>query len=277
MAIRSAMGLLVLVTAAWALSEQRRAVRWRQVAAGLGLQLVLALALLKLPGSEQAFLVLNRAILALEAATTSGTSFVFGYLGGGSFPFPVTQPGATFILAFKALPLVLVMSALSAVLFHWRVVPAVVRGFSWLLQKSLGIGGAVGVAAAANVFVGMVEAPLLVRPYLRQMSRSELFAVMTCGLATIAGTVLALYASILRDAVPGVVGHILTASLISAPAALVIARLMVPAGGETTGGELQHPEHYSGTVDAITRGTASGITLLLNIVAMLIVFVALVS
>ncbi|MDF1552685.1 MAG: nucleoside transporter C-terminal domain-containing protein [Deferrisomatales bacterium] len=277
MAIRSAVGLLVLVTAAWALSERRRAVRWRKVAAGLGLQLVLALGLLKLPGSEQAFLVLNRAILALEAATAAGTSFVFGYLGGGSFPFPVTQPGATFILAFKALPLVLVMSSLSAVLFHWRVVPAVVRGFSWLLQKSLGIGGAVGVAAAANVFVGMVEAPLLVRPYLRQMSRSELFAVMTCGLATIAGTVLALYASILRDAVPGVVGHILTASLISAPAALVIARLMVPAEGENTGGELQHPEHYSGTVDAITRGTASGITLLLNIVAMLIVFVALVS
>jgi CNT family concentrative nucleoside transporter len=277
MAIRSALGLAALVAAGWALSERRSAVRWRAVALGLGLQLALALVLLKLPGSDPVFLALNRSILALETATGAGTAFVFGYLGGGTPPFQVTQPGATFILAFRALPLVLVMSALSALLFHWRVVPVVVRGFSWILQRSLGVGGAVGVSAAANVFVGMVEAPLLVRPYLRQMSRSELFAVMTCGLATIAGTVLALYASILRAAVPGVVGHILTASLISAPAALVVAHLMVPGAGEATGGELQHPEEYAGSMDAITRGTASGITLLLQIVAMLIVFVALVS
>ena len=277
MAVQSAFGLLCLIGLSWVLSEDRRRVRWRMVAAGVAMQLVLALVLLKLPGSKGLFLGLNRAILALEEATGAGTAFVFGYLGGGPFPFETTQPPATFILAFKSLPLVLVMSALSALLFHWRVVPVVVRGFSWLLQKTLGIGGAVGVSAAANVFVGMVEAPLLVRPYLRQMTRSELFAIMTCGLATIAGTVLALYASILRESVPDVVGHILTASLISAPAALVVALLMVPGDGQATSGELRHPEDYSGAVDAITRGTASGITLLLNIVAMLIVFVALVS
>ncbi|GAB4257431.1 MAG: nucleoside transporter C-terminal domain-containing protein [Deferrisomatales bacterium] len=274
---RSGLGLIALAALAWALSEDRRAVRLRPVAIGLGLQLLLAAALLKLSGSRELFLGLNRAILALERATREGTGFVFGYLGGGPLPFAETRPGASFVLAFQALPLVLVMSALSALLFHWRVLPWVVRSFSWGLRKTLGIGGAVGVSAAANVFVGMVEAPLLVRPYLNAMSRGELFAVMTCGMATIAGTVLALYASILQGAIPDVVGHLLTASLISAPAALTVAHLMVPHTGDSTEGELAAPEAYGSSMDAVTRGTADGVGLLLHIVALLVVLVALVS
>ncbi|MBE0616961.1 MAG: nucleoside:proton symporter [Proteobacteria bacterium] len=277
MAWRSALGFLALAGVAWALSEDRHRIRARLVAAGLLLQVGLGALLLKLPPAKAAFLTLNRAILSLEEATTAGTSFVFGYLGGGSFPAEVTNPGASFVLAFRALPLVLVMSALSALLFHWKVLPLVVRGFSWALARSLGIGGALGLAAAANVFVGMVEAPLLVRPYLREMDRGELFAVMTCGMATIAGTVLALYASILRETIPGAVGHILTASLISAPAALTVAHLMVPHRGEPTRGELQHPDRSGSSMEAITRGTTDGVALLLNIVALLVVLVALVS
>jgi len=277
MAWRSALGFLALAAFAWGLSENRWAVRPKLVAAGLLLQVGLGALLLKFPPSKDFFLALNRAILSLEEATGAGTSFVFGYLGGGPFPGEVTHPAASFVLAFRALPLVLVMSALSSLLFYWRVLPLVVRGFSWVLERSLGVGGALGLSAAANVFVGMVEAPLLVRPYLRDLSRGELFAVMTCGMATIAGTVLALYASILRTVIPDVVGHILTASLISAPAALTVAHLMVPDRGEPTRGELRHPTHYGSAMDAVTRGTGDGIALLLNIVAMLVVLVALVS
>ena len=277
MAWQSLFGFLTLAALAWAASEERRAVKFRLVAAGLLLQVGLAALLLRLPPSKELFLALNRGILALEEATAAGTSFVFGYLGGGALPFEVANPAGTFVLAFRALPLVLVMSALSALLFHWRVLPLLVRGFSRALERSLGVGGAVGLSAAANVFVGMVEAPLLVRPYLRQMGRGEIFAVMTCGMATIAGTVLALYASILKDVIPDVVGHILTASLISAPAAITVAHLMVPEGGEPTHGELGEANSYGSSMDAVTRGTADGVGLLLNIVAMLVVLVALVS
>ncbi|WP_029733832.1 NupC/NupG family nucleoside CNT transporter [Deferrisoma camini] len=276
-AIRSALGLVVLCALAWGLGENRRAVRWRTVAVGVGLQVAIALVLLKLPPSKGLFLALNRAMDALQEATRAGTSFVFGYLGGAPLPFQEVSAGGSFVLAFQALPIVLVMSALSAVLFHWRVVPWVVRGFSWLLERTLGVGGAVGLSAAANVFVGMVEAPLLVRPYLERMGRGELFMVMTAGMATIAGTVLALYASILGPVLPDAIGHILTASLISAPAAVVAAHLMVPETGEPTGGGLAPPDDYASTMDAVTKGTLAGLGLLLNIVAMLVVLVALVS
>lgn len=275
--LQSVLGLLGLPMIAWLLSENRRAVRWKTVIGGLILQLVLAAALLKLPFFKQLFLILNDMMLALQNATQAGTVFVFGFLGGGPVPFEETQPGASFVLAFRALPLVLVVSALSALLFYWRVLPIVVRGFSRLLQRSMDIGGALGVAAAANIFVGMVEAPLFIRPYLRDMSRSELFAVMTCGMATIAGTVMVLYAVILGPVIPDAIGHILIASLISAPAALMVAVLMVPGDSRATAGDLVPPQQAENSMDAITRGTLQGVELLLNIVAMLIVLVALVA
>nr|WP_181448057.1 nucleoside transporter C-terminal domain-containing protein [Dissulfurirhabdus thermomarina] len=267
---------MVLTGLAWALGEDRRRFPFRVAGAGLGLQLLLAILLLKLPPCKAVFLGLNRLVTALGDATQAGTAFVFGYLGGGPPPFPVTVPEATYVLAFRALPLVLVMSALSALLFHWRILPAVVRAFARLLQRGLGVGGAVGVAAAANVFVGMVEAPILVRPYLARLTRGELFTVMTCGMATIAGTVMVLYAEILRGVLPDAMGHILTASLISAPAAVTVARIMVPEAAPPTGGGDVPPSEAAGAMDAVARGTVQGAALLLNIVAMLVVFVALV-
>lgn len=275
--VHSLLGLAALVGLAWAMSEDRRTVDKRVLVGGLGLQIVLALILLKLPGSREVFLALNQAVGALEKATGAGTSFVFGYLGGSAVPFDVKYPGNNFILAFKALPLILVVSALSSLLFYWRVLPLVVRGFSYLLTRTMGIGGALGVGVAANIFVGMVEAPLLVKPYLARISRSEMFVLMTSGMATIAGTVLVLYGSILRDAVPGAVGHILTASLISAPAAILVARLMIPETGEGTQGEWTPPRVASGSMDAVTRGTGDGIKVFINVVGMLIVLVALVA
>ncbi len=272
----SFLGLIALTAIAWILSENRRLVRIKPIVVGLGLQFFLALLLLKVPYSTEFFSLLNRAVLALQESTNSGTSFVFGYLGGGTLPFPEKTPGAGFILAFRALPLILIVSALSSLLFYWRVIPVIVRFFSRLLQKTMNIGGAVGVGAAANIFVGMIEAPLFIRPYLKNLSRNELFTIMTCGMATIAGTVMVLYASILRDVVPGAMGHILVASIISAPAAITVARIMVPEDGLATDGEIAPPRQASGAMDAISKGTADGITFLINITAMLIVLVALV-
>ena len=280
MSWQSVLGIIFFTGLAWGLSEQRSRVSWKVAAVGLLLQLGLALLLLKISVIQTLFLGLNDIVTALQDATRAGTSFVFGYIGGGPLPFQEPYPGASFTLAFQALPLILVVSALSAALFHWRVLPRVVRGFSWALEKSLGVSGAGGFAVAANIFVGMVEAPLLVRPYIARLSRSDLFMVMTAGMATIAGTMMVLYASVLGGAIDNALGHILTASLISAPAAIMVARLMVPGGDETSLGDetsFEVPRQYASTMDAVTRGTIDGVQLLINVVAMLIVMVALVS
>ena len=275
--MQAALGIAGLLAIAWLLSERRREVPWRAVAAGLVLVFVLALLFLRVPYAKDAFLWLNDVLLVLEKATQAGTGFVFGYLGGGKAPFAETDPGASFILAFRALPLVLVISALSALLFHWRVLPAIVRAISWLLEKSMRVGGVLGLSTAANVFVGMVEAPLFIRPYLARVSRGELFAIMTGGMASIAGTVLFLYASILGPVLPAAVAHLLIASILSAPAALAVAFVMVPPAGAPAGGRIDMPSEYASSMDALTRGTLDGAQLLLNIVAMLVVFVALVA
>jgi CNT family concentrative nucleoside transporter len=277
LALQSALGFLALCLIAWLLSEDRRAVPWRIVVSGAILQIVLAAALLKLPLFRDVFLALNDLLSALERATQEGTRFVFGFLGGGPQPY-VERPGASsFVLAFRALPLILVVSALSSLLFYWRVLPVVVRAFAAVLEKAMGVGGAVGLSTAANIFVGMVEAPLLVRPYLKEMSRGELFIVMTAGMAGIAGTVMALYAAILGPVVPDALGHILSASIISAPAAILVAAVMVPPRGAPTSGKLLPAQPAKSSMDAVTRGTLDGLQLLLAIVAMLIVLIALVT
>ena len=274
--IHGAAGIAGLLAIAWIVSENRRGVPWRAVGAGLALQVALALLFLKVELLKAAFLRLNDALLMLEKATQAGTSLVFGYLGGGEAPFPVSNAQANFILAFRALPLVLVISALSALLFHWRVLPAIVRAISFLLEKSMRVGGVVGLSTAANIFVGMVEAPLFVRPYLARVSRGELFAIMVGGMASIAGTVLFLYGAILGPTIPDAVAHLLIASILSAPAALIVAFLMVPPQALTGGAVVLESQATSG-MDALTRGTLDGAQLLLNIVAMLVVFVALVA
>lgn len=270
------LGIAAIVGFAWMVSEDRRAFPWRTVVSGMLLQFLIAAVLLKVPQFKGVFLALNEALMSLEKATAAGTTFVFGFLGGGELPYAETVPGRSFVLAFRALPLVLVVSALSSLLFHWRVLPAVVRAISRVLQRVMGVGGAVGLSAAADVFVGMIEAPLLIRPYLQVMTRGELFSVMTCGMATIAGTVMFLYASFLARAVPEAMGHIITASLVSTPGAILLAAVMVPAGERVTTGALAPPQPASSAMDAITRGTIAGVELLINIVAMLVVFVALV-
>jgi CNT family concentrative nucleoside transporter len=274
--VQQLLGITALLGLAWGLSENRQAVRWRTVMAALALALVLAVAALKLPPLAAALKGLNGAVELLSRSTQAGTSFVFGYLGGGPAPFAVTEPGAGFVLAFRALPLVLVISALSALLFHWRILPAIVLAFAWLLRRTLGIGGAVGVSAAANVFVGMVEAPLVVRPYLARLSRGELFMVMTGGMATIAGTVLVLYAVVLSPIVPDALSQLLVASIVATPLAVAVASLLVPGPGSDNEA-IVLPRQDGNSIAALTRGTLEGLQLLLAIVAMLLVFVALVA
>ncbi|WP_028349893.1 NupC/NupG family nucleoside CNT transporter [Bradyrhizobium murdochi] len=276
--LQSAFGVLALLAIAWACGENRRAVSLRQVAIALAVTIITALVLLKLPLVARAFGAINDAVGTIAAATRAGTSFVFGYLGGGALPFDLKAPGADFILAFQALPIVLVMSVLTTLLFYWRVLPPIVRGMAWLLERTLGVGGAVGLSAAANIFLGMVEAPLFIRPYLAQLTRSELFLVMTGGMAGIAGTVLVLYATFLAPLIPDAAAHFVIASVLGAPAAILISLIMVPeTSDKRTGGSLGDPDmHASSTMDAITKGTAAGLELLLNIVAMLLVLVALV-
>jgi len=276
MIIQSIAGLFAFALIAWVISENRRKVDFRIVATGILLQILICFILLKVPLFREFFLFLNRIFMFIEESTTAGTSFVFGYLGGGRLPFDEKFPGSSFILGLRALPIVLVMSAVSAVLFYWKVLPVIVRGFSWALQKTMRLGGAEGLGVSANIFLGMVESPLLVRPYLKDMTRSELFSLMTCGMATIAGTVMVLYASILSRVIPDIMGHILTASIISVPASIVVAKIMVPETGKPTTGELVSEEKSSSSMDALTKGTLQGVSLLINIIAMLVVLVAVV-
>jgi CNT family concentrative nucleoside transporter len=273
---QSALGIVVILALAWAFSESRRAFPVRTVLAGLALQVALALLLLKVPPARSVLFSLNGIVDALMEATRAGTSFVFGYAGGGDTPFAVTNPRALGNFAFQILPLLIVISALAALLWHWRILPVIVRAFAFVLRKLMGIGGAVGLGAAATFFLGMIEAPLLIRPYLPKLSRSELFVLFTVGLATVAGTVFVLYASILEPVIPGALGHILVASLLSLPSGILIARIMIP-GTEETEGDQASMLQYRSSMDAVARGTADGLQLWLGIVAMLLVMVALVA
>ena len=276
MLIQPLLGLLVFTGIAWLISEKKKNVRLTTILTGVSVQFGIAGILLYIPIFKKFFLLLNNVVLSLEAATKAGTSFVFGYIGGGTPPFLLQDPGANFILAFQALPLVLVIGALSALLFYWRILPYIVKAFSLALQKTMNIGGALGLGASTTIFFGMVEAPLVIKPYLKSMTRSEIFSLMTVGMACIAGTVMILYATFLTGVIPDPLGHILIASFIHVAAAITIARIMVPETGEETAGSFIPQRTATSSMDAIVKGTMDGLHLLMNIISMLVVMVALV-
>jgi CNT family concentrative nucleoside transporter len=269
-------GIFVLFAIAWLLSENRRQARPRIALIAIAIQVGLAALLLQVPGARAILLPINDVFLALQAATEAGTSLVFGYLGGADLPFEEPYPGAAYVLAFRGLPVIVLVSALGALLIYWGVLQRAIRGFAWLLERSLGIGGPVGFVASANVFMGMVEAPILARGYLEKLDRGELFMVMTVGMATIAGTVLALYAGILAPVLPNAAGHLVAASVISVPAAIGMAALMVPRTGDPTPGRVEVVSEASGGMDAVVRGTEVGLKIFLGVLATLLVMVALV-
>ena len=271
-------GLIGLLAFAWLLSEDRRAVSVRQLAIALLIQVVLAYVLLNTGLFRQVLLSLNEIVYAMEAATREGTQLVFGFLGGDTnLPFELTADSMPYIFAFRVLPQILVFSVVVALLWHWRVLPVVIRGFSWALRRSLGVGGAVGVAASASVFLGMVEAPLVIRAYLRNLSRSELFVVMTCGMSTVAGSIMVLYANVLAPVIEGAIGHVLTASVVNVVGAVLVSRILIPEEGITEGGDLADALSYESSMDAVSRGTMDGVRLVVNVGAMVIVLMSLVG
>jgi len=272
---RGILGTLSLLVLAFLCSEDRRRIPWRTVVGGLLLQLALALLLLRVPPATHAIFAVNGAATALQNATETGTRFVFGYLAGAPLPFAESHPGASFVLAFQALPLILTISALGTLLFYWGILQRITASFAWMLRRSMGLSGALALGAAVHVFVGMVEAPLLVRPYLARMQRGELFALMTCGMAGVAGTVMIIYGTFLTPIVPDALGHILIASVISTPAGLAIAALMVPFGmPDTTEAKLVVRDPPLSALDALVKGTLDGIPILAGVIAVLIVAVA---
>ena len=277
LALQSLVGFFVLYAFAWAISEKRRVVMWRTVIGAIILQVILFLLMFKFPWFREMSEILNNTLNGLATATREGTKFVFGYIGGADLPFKVEDGKSAFVLATQALPLVVVISALSSLLFYWKILPAIVNAFSWVLRKTIGVGGAVGVSTAANVFLGTVEAPMVIKPYIAKLTRGELFITMSCGMAGIAGTVMVLYGIILKAVVPDAIGHILIVSFISAPAAIAFSALMVPHEGEVTDGKIASDNPVTSTMDAITQGTVEGVSIYINIIAMLIVLTALIA
>jgi CNT family concentrative nucleoside transporter len=276
--MQAVLGIVVLIALAWALSTDPKGVDPRRIAIALGAQIALAFLMLNVPLVRNAFGSLNKVVAALETATQQATSFMFGFLaGGGPRPYPVQDPNADFVLAFRVLPLILVVSAISAVLFHWRILPWVIKQLGRLLQKGFRISGALAFAAASSIFLGIIESPLVIKPYLDRLSRSELFALMTCGMSTVAGTVMVLYAAVLGSTLPDALGHILVASVVSVPAALLFSHVMMPGNDDTADIDFTFERTTHSAMEALINGTVEGIKMCVNIAAIIIVLFAIIN
>ncbi|MDP3298855.1 MAG: nucleoside transporter C-terminal domain-containing protein, partial [Phenylobacterium sp.] len=259
--------------------EDRSRFPWRLALGAVAVQVMLVLGLFGLPGARSVVRAINAGVDGLAAATAQGTQFVFGYMAGGAQPYPVTDPGALFVFAFQVLPLILVISALSALLWHWKVLKWITQGFGFIFQKTMGLGGASALAVAVNIFLGMIESPIVIRAYLDKLTRSEVFLMIVVGLATVAGSTMVAYATILRDVLPNAAAHVLVASIVSAPAGVLLARIMVPEKKGQGGYFADYGSllKYDSSIDAISKGTMDGLTVALNISAILIVFVSFVA
>ena len=277
--LQSLLGLVVIVAVCWAISENRRAFPWRLAIGAVAVQAALVLALFAIPGSQGVLAAVTGAVDGLARATNEGTKFVFGYLAGGDQPYAVSNQGALFTFAFQVLPLILVISALSALLWHWKILKWITLGFGFLFQKTMGLGGASALAVAANIFLGMIESPIVIRAYLDKLTRSEIFLMMVVGLGTVAGSTMVAYATILAPVLTNAAGHVLVASIVSAPAGILLARIIIPEQPGMGGAVADYSSalKYDSAIDAIVKGTADGLMVVLNISAVLIVFVALVA
>ena len=277
--LQPTIGFFALLFLGAIFSENIKAIKLKYIVSGVLIQLILALLLLRVDLVGSFFEYLSDGVMVLKAANDYGTGFVFGYLADGApnAPFDITNPGGTFIFAFGGLTLIILMSAISALLWHWRIIPVIVNALSVLFKKPLNVGGPIGLGATANVFLGQVEAPLLVRPYLSSMTRHELLILMTVGMSTIAGSVMVVYTTMLTPIYGfGLIGHFLTASLISVPAGIMFANMMIPSEVKTDFPEGDSSKMYTSTVDALTQGTKNGLEIFLSVIAMLIVVMALV-
>jgi len=276
---RGVLGIVALLGVAWLLSSNRRRFPWKVVLVGLALQWLLALVVLKTEPGRMFFDGVGRLVTVILHGADEGARFVFGPLAGGQAGVPWQA-----VAGIKILTTIIIVAALSTMGYHYGVLQRVVAAMAWVMRRAMGVSGAESLSCAANVFIGQTEAPLIVRPYLSKMTRSELMTLMTGGFATIAAGVMAVYVGMLGggDSARGVLmaRHLLTASLMSAPAALVMSKVMVPeCGTPLTSGKLPVAleRETTGLLDAITRGASQGMTLAINVIAMLLAFIALVA
>jgi concentrative nucleoside transporter, CNT family len=275
--LQGIIGVLVFIGISCLISESRNNISWRIIAVGLCTQLILAALLINVPVIHLMLSFLAKGVGFIQQATLEGTAFVFGYIGGGQLPFEETGPGSSFIFGMQSLPVVLMVGALSALLWHWRILIVIVKGAAFFVKKTFNVSGAVGISAAANVFMGMVEAPLLIKPYIPKLTRSELFVVMVGGLSTIAGSTMVLLGTILESVIPNAFSHLLVGSVINAPGAIMIAKTMVPGDVGLDDKPVNMESPYRSSLDALTRGTSDSVKLLANVIGLLIVFVSLIA
>ena len=277
---QTVLGGFILLLLGVLLSSNAKKINLFYLANAIVLQFLLAILLIKVPPVTSFFESLSQGVLALKSATDQGTGFVFGYLADGApKPFEVINPASANIFIFSGLMLIIVVSALSAIFWHWRVLPIVIKLISSLFKKPLNVGGPVGLSATANIIFGQVEAPLIIKPYLKQMSRHELLTLMTVGMSTISGGVMVVYTTMLTDLYgTSLIGHFLTASIISVPAAIMYANIMMPSNQKTEDqSQIEESSLYKSTMDALTRGTQDGLNITLNVAALLIVLISLVT
>ena len=274
-------GFIGLVFIAIPFSQNKSAINYRHILIAIIFQVLLAFALIKIPFIVQIFAYLSDGVTALQAATQEGSEFVFGYLSNPTTaPFENSSTGNSIIFAFQILPLIVVISSLSALLWFWNILPLIIRAISRVFEKLFNIGGPIGLGATANIIMGQVEAPLLVRPYLSTMSKKELLILMTAGMSTVSGSIMIALVSMLQPQFPEVnlIQHLVSASILSIPAAIMYANIMMPSSEEVTNfvGDAV-PKVYDSSMDAVTRGTRDGLEICLNVGAILIAFIALVS
>jgi CNT family concentrative nucleoside transporter len=272
--LQGLIGVAALLGLACAFSTDRSRISGRVVGWGLGLQFVFALLILKTDAGRAFFGAADAAVQKLLGFSYEGASFLFQSFGGGVIEGPLQN------FAFVVLPTIIFFSALMAVLYHLGVMQVVIRAIAKVMRATMGTSGAETMSGAANIFVGQTEAPLMVRPFVAEMTRSELMAIMTCGFATVAGGVMAMYVGMLADTVPGIAGHLMAASIMSAPAGMVIAKIMVPEDGTpVTAGDvkIEVPRPDKNALEALGRGATDGMQLLLNVAAMLVAFVGLLA
>ncbi|MFI4935808.1 MAG: NupC/NupG family nucleoside CNT transporter, partial [Caulobacterales bacterium] len=278
---QSLVGVAVTIGLCWALSEGRRRFPWKLAIGAVIVQAALVLLLFGLPAARSVLAGAGRAVDGLSGSTQAGVTFVFGFLAGGAGqPYAVTNPGGLFVFAFRVLPVILVICALSALLWHWRILKWITQAFGLIFQKTMGLRGPPALAVAATVFMGQVEGPIFIRSYLASLSRSELFMLLAVGMSCVSGSTMVAYATILKNVLPNAAAHVLTASIISAPAGVLLARVLVPRDPLTERpgeGDAGADKVYESSVDALIKGTGDGLQIVLNVGATLIVFVALVA
>lgn len=277
--LQSLLGIAAILLVCWLVSEDKKRFPAFLAVGAIAVQVCLILLLFAFPQSRLVLDGIASGMQALSDSTGRGMQFVFGYMGGGDQPYAVVNQSALFVFALRVLPLILVIAALSALLWHIGILKLIIRFFGVIFEKAIGLGGASALGVASNIFVGNVESLIIIRAYLDKLTRSEVFIMLVVGMANVAGSTMVAYVLILHEVLPNAAGHILAAAIVSAPAGVLLARIMVPELADRKHEAVDYSSSlkYDSAIDAISKGTADGMMVAMNIAAILIVMVSLVA